>query len=320
MSVRSTAGSMQEINKMKKSTFALAALLVAVSGGALAAMPSASMTVTQSDGTSWVENLTGLVAVDAQNNFAMVQGDGTTGFYQNGQFVSATSTGAHPDYWQWMAGTGAGAGYWNWHSSQTLTGSTPATTDASNPWMSAIRLQNVAGHGDPDLIYAVSAVNNSNLTQTYTMTVGEAIVPTVSGANITYADISGGLTSRSGSGSGTTTTTIEPINPSGIQQFQLSADGGATFVNAGVDVGPTASTVGTSGYGVYAATNANGPVGQTWNYIQLVSTFALSAKSAASLTGFASITPVPEPIEGAMLLLGLALLVPLIRHRNRKAE
>ena len=298
---------------MNKSTVVLAALLVTVSGAALAGVPTASMTVVQSNGPSWVENLTGLVAVDAKNNFAMVQGTGTSGLFQNGQFVSTIDTTAHPDYWQWMPTNGAAAGYWNWHSAQTLDGSTPSTTTSANPWMSSIQLQNVGGHGDPDLIYAVSANNNSDFSQSYSFSVGEAIVPAVSSANTTYADISGGLTSRGG-----VTATISPSNPNGIQQFQLSADGGATFVNAGVDVGPSASAVGNSAYGVYSATNATGPAGQTWNYMQLVSTFTLSAKSAASLTGFASISsvaPVPEPMEGAMLLMGLAMLAPLARRR-----
>lgn len=313
MSVLASVGSMQGINMMKMNNIALAALLAVVSGGAMAKVPTAMMTVQQSDGTSWVENLTGLLTVDAQNNFAMVQGSTNTSFFQNGSLFSAIDTTAHPDYWQWMPTNGTAAGYWNWHSAQTLDGSTPATTTTSNPWMSSIQLQNVAGHGDPDLIYAVSANNNSLTSQTYTFTVGEAIVPVVSGANTVYADISGGLTSRTGY-----TATISPANSNTIQQFQLSANGGA-FVNAGVDVGPLASNTNNSVYGVYKSPLTSGPVGQTWDYMQLVSTFTLSAKSSASLTGFASIstvTPVPEPIEGAMLLLGLGLLVPVVRRRN----
>jgi MYXO-CTERM domain-containing protein len=49
----------------------------------------------------------------------------------------------------------------------------------------------------------------------------------------------------------------------------------------------------------------------------------LSANSAASLTGFASIStvsPVPEPLEGAMLLLGLGLLAPVVRRRHRSTK
>jgi hypothetical protein len=301
---------------MKMNNIALAALLAVVSGGAIAGVPTASMVVQQSDGTSWVENLTGLVTVDAQNNFSMVQG-GATGLFQNGQFVSTVSTTAHPDFWQWMPANGAVAGYWNWHSAQTLNGTTPATTDATNPWMTSLNLQNVGGHGDPDLIYAVSANNNSSFSQTYSFSVGEAIVPTASTGGTAYADITGGLTSRGGA-----TGTISPTSLSGIQQLNLSADGGATFVNAGVDVGPSASTVGNSVYGPYSATNTNGPAGLTWNYMQLVSTFTLTAKTSASLAGFASIaavTPVPEPLEGAMLLLGVGLLAPAVRRHNRKA-
>jgi hypothetical protein len=300
---------------VRKNNFVLAAMLAVVSGGAMAANPSASMTVVQSDGTTWVENLTGLVLTDAQNNFAMVQGGSTTGFFQNGQFVSAVSTGAHPDFWQWMPSTGATAGYWNWHTAQTLSGITPASTSSSDPWMSSIQLHNVAGHGDPDLIYSVSANNNNTLSQRYTFAVGEAIWPTVSTANTVYADITGGLTSRGGS-----LVSIDPVGgSSAIQQFQLSADNGLSFVSAGVDVGPAASSTGTSSYGVYQSPlTTSGPVGQTWNYMQLVTTFTLSGKSAASLTGFASITPVPEPLEAAMLLLGLTVLAPVVRRRNRK--
>jgi hypothetical protein len=318
MSVLASVRYIKIVNMMKMNNIALAALLAVISGAAVAGVPKVSMTVVQSDstGTSWVEDLTGLVAVDAQNNFAMVQGGSATGFFQNGQFASAIDTTAHPDYWQWTPANGAAAGYWNWHSAQTLDLSTPATTTSANPWMSSIQLQNVGGHGDPDLIYAVSANNNSSsFSQTYTFAVGEAIVPVVSGANTTYADISGGLTSRGGG-----TSTISPTNSNGIQKFELSADNGKTFVSAGVDVGPSAGTVGNSTYGLFSATNPNGPVGQTWNYMQLVSTFTLSAKSSASLTGFASITPVPEPLEAAMLLLGLGLLVPIARRRNRSTK
>ena len=91
-------------------------------------------------------------------------------------------------------------------------------------------------------------------------------------------------------------------------------------MNAGVDVGQAYSNMINGVYNPAPATNLNGPVGQTWDYMQLVSTFALSAKSSVSLTGFASITPVPEPLEGAMLLLGLGLLAPIARRRNRSTK
>ncbi len=299
---------------LNKNACAVAVALALVASGASAGNVSASMTVLQSDGASWVENLSGLLAVDAQNNFSMVQGTGTTGFYQNGAFVSAADATVHADYWQWTAATVDSAGSWGWHSAQTLNGSTPATTDASNPWQSGVKLQDAAGHGDPDMIYAVSAINNTDLTQTYSFTFGEAIAPIVSGDNSTYADMAGALTSRSTSGAGAS---ITPVNSSGIQRFELSADNGSSFVNAGVDVGQAVTIgSGTSALGTVSATNPNGPSGQSWNYMRLLSSFTLSAKSAASLTGFASITPVPEPSTGLMLLSGLGMFGTMLLRRR----
>lgn len=293
---------------LTKKACAVAAALTVLMAQAHAANVTASMTIAQSDGSTWAESLTGLVVIDAQNNFSMVQGGATTGYFQNGSFVSVADVAAHPDYWQWNAGTSA----WNWHTAQTLSGSTPATiTNPNDPWQSAVSLQNLAGHGDPDMIYAVSAINNNTLSQTYTFTFGEAIAPIVSGPNTTYADVSGALTSRAGGAA-----TISPLNPGGVQQFELSADNGASFVNAGVDVGQSATTSGTSAYGVYSATNPNGPTGQSWNYMRLVSSFTLSAKTAGSLTGFASISPVPEPQSEAMLLAGVGLIGTIMRRRR----
>jgi hypothetical protein len=295
---------------LNKNACAVAVAMTLLAASATAANVTASMTVVQSDGSSWAEDLTGLVVTDAQNNFSMVQGGSTTGIYQNGQFVSAAETATHPDFWQWNATTSA----WTWHTAQAVDGTTPAAASTSNPWNSVFSLQNMAGHGDPDMVYAVSAINNSALTQTYTFTFGESIAPTVSGSNVTYADVSGGLTSRAGNLGGAS---ITPLGASGVQQFELSADGGATFVNAGVNVGDAASTTGTSTYGVYSSTNPNGPTGQTWDYMRLVSSFTLSGKSAASLAGFASISPVPEPQQDAMLLAGVCMIGTMVlRRRN----
>lgn len=298
---------------LNKKACAAAVALTLLAASASAANVSASMTVAQSDGSSWVEDLTGLVVTDAQNNFSMVQGAGTTGFYQNGGFVTAAQTSTHPDYWQWNASTSS----WNWHTAQTLDGTTPGTATTANPWQSTVNLQNFSGHGDPDMIYAVSAINNNTLAQTYTFSFAEAIAPTVSGANSTYAEITGSLTSRTGNVGGAT---ITPVNASGIQSYQLSADNGSTFVNAGVDVGGAVNVAsGTSSFATVSATNPTGPTGQTWNYMRMVSTFTLSGKSAASLTGYASITPVPEPQLGSMLLLGLGLIGTIVHRRSRRA-
>lgn len=288
----------------------VSALLALTSVGASAANPLATLTIQQSDGKNWTENVTGLLLVDAQNNFALKQGSSRTGLFQNGQFVSAVDTNAHPDYWQWKTDAVTGVDYWGWHSAETVNGSTPISTDSNNPWMSVLRLNSISGHGDPDLSYAVSAVNNNTYTQTFTFAVGESISPTVSGANAVHADIAGGLTTRDGN------LTLSPFGASmSIQQFQLSADNGISFVDAGVDVGPLAFATGTVVYGTYAA-DAPGPIGQTWNYMQMVSKFTLTGKDSASLVGYASITSVPEPEPYTMLLLGFGLMGFMIRRCN----
>jgi hypothetical protein len=295
---------------LKKLINAAVVALAFPAGSVLAANPVAMLTIQQSDGKSWQENMTGLLVVDVQNNFTMIQGQNTTGLFQDGQFVNAVDTGAHPDYWQWTTDADTGAGYWNWHTAETVSGATPTSTNAADPWMAGLNLHNVSGHGDPDLSYAISAVNNNAFTQTYTFAVGEVISPTVSSANVVHADIAGALTTRDGS------VTISPFGANAaIQQFQLSADNGISFVTAGVDVGPLVSASGTATYGTFAA-DASGPTGQTWNYVQIVSKFTLTGGDSASLVGFASITPVPEPEAYAMMLAGLSL-IGFLAHRRR---
>ncbi|WP_342617492.1 hypothetical protein [Rhodoferax sp. GW822-FHT02A01] len=178
------------------------------------------------------------------------------------------------------------------------------------------QLQDGTNYGNPDMYYAVSAINNSSLTQTYTFTIGSAITPTVSGANTVYTEFSGSLTGRRG-----VSKSIDAVFSSGIQRVELSADNGLTFVNAGVDLGQgTTSTGASSIFGLYSAINSNGPTGQTWNYMRLVSTFTLTGNSAVALTGYASVTPVPEVDEAAMLLMGLAMLASVARYRRTKLD
>jgi hypothetical protein len=289
-------------------SIAVATALAFSVGGAQAANNTAVINIVQSDAigtvTTWSENVSGLLVVDANNNFTMATG--TPGsFFQNGQFVSSVDPQSHPDYWQWKADTTlANGGYWNWHSAQTVDGT------ASTPWQSVLNLKNVSGHGDPDLSYAFSASNNTTYTQTYSFSVGEAILPPEGSANVVYADIAGGLNTKDGN------VTIAPFGTNTtIQQFRLSSDNGLTFINAGVDVGPSLNATGTTTYGPFAAT-ASGPTGSTWNYMEIVTKFTLTAKDNASLVGFASITPVPEPGSYAMMLSGIALLAGMARRRK----
>lgn len=303
---------LESIMLKKYTSVAVAAAFAFATASATAANPSAMLTIQQSDGKSWQENMTNLLVVDAQNNFSMIQGSNANSFFQNGAFVSAINTESHPDFWEWKTDE-AGVSSWNWHTSETINGTSPLTTDSSNPWMSSLSLMNVSGHGDPDLSYAISAINNNTYTQTFTFAVGEEIFPTVNSANYVHADIAGGLTTKDGS------VTISPFGSStAIQQLMLSADNGVTFTNAGVDVGPQASATGTSTYGLFAA-DASGPTGQTWNYMQIESKFTLTGRDKASLVGYASITPIPEADSYAMLLAGLGLMGFMARRRKNNS-
>lgn len=284
---------------------AVAAAFVCSAGGAYGANPTATLNIQQWGGGVWSENVSGLLVLDAQDNFALRQGAATTGIYQNGVFVDSASTAGN--YWQWRNDTSGG--YWNWHSTDVVDSTKPVAAD--NPWMSVMQLKSVSGHGDPDIAYAFSAFNNTASNQTYTFVVGEAILPTVNGANTVYSDISGGLTTRDGN---------VTVTPSGanvaLQKFQLSADNGLTFVDAGVDVGPAASATGTVTYGPYSSPVSSGPVG-SWNYIQLANTFVLTPKDGTSFVGYASINAVPEPTALAMLLAGMGLMAAMVRRRQR---
>lgn len=283
----------------------LAALVAAaISGQALAGQPSAMLTVT--DGTrTWTENLAeaGLINFDSvTGNFTLKQGSAV------GDWVTTDNV----DFWQWQ-GDG-----WFWHSAETASGVSLsideqlAYTDqdqANDPWASVAKVTTLSGHGDPDLSYGYYARNNTGTTQTYTFTVGESIVPPVGSPALVYADIGGSVTNPNGS------LTITPVD-SAVQAFLLSGDVGNTFTNAGVDVGPafTTTTTGTSAYGTYSAANG-APTGR-WNYMQIVTKFTLTpGRDVASLSGYASITPVPEPETYAMYLAGLGMIGAVARRR-----
>ena len=281
----------------------LASLLTALGAGqAMAGSPVALMTIQQMDANGqptaiWTEDLaaSGLVSIN-NGNLVMTQGT-------QGQTISTDNV----DYWAWQSGDGS----WLWHSAQTVSGQTLTidqqkayTGQAADPWAAVAKLTSVSGHGDPDLSYGYFAKNNTGLTQAYTFTIGETIVPPVGSPAQVYADVGASLTNPSGS------ITIAPTGTNtAIQSFMLSADGGATFSNAGVGVGPayTTDTPNTSLYGVYSAT-ADAPAG-TWNYMQIVTQFTLTPdKDVASISGSASIAAVPEPESYAMLLAGLGML------------
>jgi hypothetical protein len=165
------------------------------------------------------------------------------------------------------------------------------------------------------LNYEFVVVNSGSKQKTFTFSTEDVVDPTVGATPYTTsADLTLNLT-NTGSG-------ISAISPAtgsaGIQQFNLSADGGTTYSSAGVTVGQTLSAnTPTPGTSFFNASTSNPPVLSAWNYMQLVSKFTLTANTTAELIGNATINPVPEPLEGVMLLLGLGLLIPVLRRSNQ---
>jgi hypothetical protein len=163
------------------------------------------------------------------------------------------------------------------------------------------------------MTYGLTAKNSTNLTQTYSFTFGEQITPGFAGAYSLHADLGGSLTSTDGS------VTITPLGQALIQSLQLSTDNGATYFNAGVDVGPIGSAgSGTSTYGPHAA-NVYGNTGSSaltdWRF---QTQFQLTAqKDVASLSGSAILAETPEPAIGAILATALSALGAL-RVRRRQ--
>jgi hypothetical protein len=250
---------------------AIAAAVTLSAGSALAASNTAFLTIEQSGIPSWTEDVSGLLVATGNNNFTMLQGSYVGQYFQNGQLLSSTDA-SHPDYWQWNGNS------WDWSSTQTAT---------------ELSLKNISGHGDPDLSYDILARNKNGVSQTYTFITGGNIAPVVSSANFVHADL-----------------TTDMANPNtATQKFELSSNGGATFTNAGVNIGAANG-------GTFAA-DASGPMATSWDYMRIVTKFTLAAHTGITeFSGFASITPVPEPETYAMMLSGLALLAGMARRRQ----
>jgi hypothetical protein len=261
-------------------TLVLVSLLAAIaSGQALAGSPTATISIADG-GSTWKEDLgqAGLIQFDAlAGNFTMLQGS-------HGQSITTDNT----DWWVWQD-----AGYWSWHTADTVNGA----------YMAEIELHSISGLGDPELSYGITVRNNTGRTQTYTIVADETIAPPLGSPNSVFASINGSLTATSGT-----------LQISQSQSFKLQA-GAAPLVSAGVDLAPTYSTSSSGSFSALSPIVA-GPQ-NAWDYMQLSTTFTLSGgKGSATLEGYASITPVPEPESYAMLLAGLGMVGVIARRRR----
>jgi hypothetical protein len=182
------------------------------------------------------------------------------------------------------------------------------------------------GNLDPFLAYGFVATNLTGGLLSFEHAVTAPVVPTVSGPNLVRASVVAGVTDATGNGvtlAPTPTHTQDSDGNPELQLFLLGSSNNFTsgYANAGVDVGTVlaqpASGVGTSyAYGPFAAGPVAGPTG-SWNFMQLRTAFSLTGNNdIAVVTGFAEITPIPEPEAYALMLAGLGLVAFAARRRR----
>lgn len=274
----------------------------AAAGAAAAESHALSLTIS---GTSEAPNLTGVVSYDA-----------ATGALSTPVYDAAAPTA--PDGWAWS---------WTNFADLTKPLDTPVlswhtSTQTNGVWDSVVQLK-AAGNVDPFLSYSFAAKNNTTANQTFSFSYGESIVPPVNGAYSIYADIAGSLTHAGITSTALLTPTLGDLDGDGIieiQTLKLSTDGGVTFLNAGVDVGQAQSwaLLGTTGFSTVSDTITGNL--SSINYWQFDVSFTLTpGHDAAALSGFALITPIPEPTTYAVTIGAAALFGAWLRRRRLSA-
>jgi hypothetical protein len=107
-----------------------------------------------------------------------------------------------------------------------------------------------------------------------------------------------------------------PVDSDGVTEiavFNLSQDGGVTLLNAGMDLGPSASVFGT--YGPFSEGPIAGPAPSgSYNFMRIDLSMGLDGSNHA-FTGSGLATVTPEPGSLGLLAAGIALLA--LRRRVR---
>jgi hypothetical protein len=255
-----------------------------------------SLQINESTGYSWVLDLTGMLSYQSATGAWVMPTTGTT---------------ISPD-WDWTKIDVRNQTTGLFEQKDALRWHTAERSEDDSAWRSTVTFYGAA-NVDPFMTYGLTARNATNAVQTYTFSYGESIVPPLTGAYQLYSDIAGSITNAVSG----TTARISPVVADldgdllpEVQTLNLSTDGGVTFVNAGVDVGPdfeTTTVSGSTSYGVYSS-QKTGMLGTAVDYWRFDTEFTLTpGRDAVALSGFAEIAAIPE-VSTSSLFLGLLAL------------
>jgi hypothetical protein len=177
-------------------------------------------------------------------------------------------------------------------------------------------IEDFSGELDPDpSMFFSGAVIDTGAPTNFSFVFTMALAPTFSNPSVVQDSFSGAVTNGA-AGGGVTVTALAPpagipVDGDGITEIEvytLSDDGGATWKNVGLDLGPTTVVpLGPSASGLYGAYN-EGPIatiaGGPWTHMRADINFRLSGGGDAFAFSGVKVL-VPEP--GSLLLAMLSL-------------